>query len=367
MTSIRKLAVLLFHILPYDIEKKIEVFIYRYLLKKNNNLYAYFIKKNNNSHNKYCIFRFCRPDLSLFSAACEYIFRAEFAKKKGFIPLIDIEFKDVFRRGELFEANMWDLVFSQYEETQDVIDGKNYVVVEMVGGILSVDELTCKKINKRADVHNIMIVENNWRDYYKKTNELANKYWRIKPEILQICDKFIQDNFADTDVVLGIMLREEFSSKVYDAVEGENKRILLEHPILPELDEIIEIIKKLMKKWKCNKLFISTMYKSSVELFAKEFDNSLYYVNRKFRLDAGEDKTRIDRNLTDKQQYEQYCKNKQMYDDEIKRYVCDTVILSKLNYFAVTHCRGSAAALTINGGNYVDVFFIENKRDSPLY
>lgn len=65
--------------------------------------------------------------------------------------------------------------------------------------------------------------------------------------------------------------------------------------------------------------------------------------------------------------YEKMNKTKEWnYENNIS-YVKDLVALSRCTYFLGGPCSGSAVALTLNGGQYEDVYILEDKRKITRY
>ena len=94
----------------------INAFPYVHSVSKNSNVsydYPYFIAKSKGAKEKYCIFRYSMPTYGILAAGVQFLFAASWARKRGMIPLLDIELAYDFETNQLGESNLWDFFFEQ--------------------------------------------------------------------------------------------------------------------------------------------------------------------------------------------------------------------------------------------------------------
>lgn len=353
-------------VLPFRICKNIEVFINHILLKKTDYMYSYFYNKENKDV-KFCIFRYSLPDINLLSAGIEYISNYYYAKEKNIIPIMDLEYQWIFENYELGKHNMWDLVFQQKVTVKEAIKNGS-VYIDEIGGFKSYSIKVCKDLNGNLSDRRIYTTKDKWKEYYKKIHSYIQECWRLNESVKKICDEFYNNHFNENDCVLGIMLREDFSDEFNKQMCGLDKELYERHPLNPNVDEIIKITKQKMKVWKCNKIFLSTMYYESIEKFYKEFGTCVITIDRNRRpIDISKDDHRISVDLNSKENYNLFINNKTYYEQETLAYIYEVVILSKCEYYIAPHCSGSAAVLAFNGGRYKDIEVLENRRQVKGY
>ena len=73
---------------------------------------------------------------------------------------------------------------------------------------------------------------------------------------------------------------ELFSKDVKKHEDDSDTNLFANHPIMPRVEEILLVTKEYMKKWNCTKIFLSTQYQESLELFVKEFGENVIYLER---------------------------------------------------------------------------------------
>ena len=164
------------------------------------------------------------------------------------------------------------------------------------------------------------------------------------------------------------MLREDFSEEFNRKYKGDDKQLYEEHPLGPNVDEIVEIIESKRTEWKFEKIFLSTMYYESIDKFKNAFGDIVYTIDRERRpYDISKDNRRRIATLSSEENYKMYVENAEYFDRENIVYMYEMIILAKCDYFIAPHCSGSAAALVFNAGKFKDIKVLENKRFTRGY
>lgn len=355
----------IFQILPFGFAKGIEIFIFRNVLRKKDKIHAYYLSRKK-ARKKYCIYRYCLPHIGLMATAINYIFQYKFTVSKGFIPIIDLEPTKVFEDGRLNEMNMWEKVFVQAMPLADVMN-QDYVIVDMPGNLMY-SRKTAKIINGDRKKDRIYTRQKNWRKYYRNIHVHIKNAWKIRPDVQRVCDAFFSHCFDGRQKILGIMLREEFSEEYNSLLDGAEAELYAKHPLGPNVQEIIGVVKALRDKWGFDKIFLATMYIESVKKFKNTFGDDVVFIERERRtMDYKNDSKRRKADATAEENYALYKSHMQFFIDESLSYVYELILLSKCDFFVGAHCSGTASALAINGGKFEDIYILPDYREMPDY
>ena len=353
--------------LQYDTYKSIRIWYEHLTTRDKKHLYraAYFHKKKKNAKEKYCIIRLQAPGLMTFAAAIQYIFVYEWAKNKGYIPVLDLEFEYNYMHNRLGEDNVWEYTFEQPISVKEALQ-KDWVLVESINVGDKWLPQTCLDINGKADDHYLHAVQDNWRNYYRKVHQYIEPIWTFKEDIL---DKY-KTKYADKirgENVLGVMLREAFSKEASEKITDTwAKECYNQHPMAPDIYSTIEIVKECMKRWKCQKILLCTAYEESLEAFQREFgERFVLYIERK-RCSLN---TMVTINDTIRMDAEEICARVQEngMDEIVRTYSYEVIALADCQYFIGAKCSGTSAALAINGGKYKDIYILPDANNIKRY
>ncbi len=353
-------------LLPYTLYMYIRALYCRITTKDKTKLYcnAYFYKYRPFSRKKYYIIRFPQPAYALFAAGRGYIFAAEYAKSKGMIPLIDIEYEDDFEKGILGKKNLWDGFFCQ-KSIKDILKEDATILVSAFDRKNIFLEETCIDINNCSTDYNVHAVEKDWKGYYKKVNKYIQKYWKFREEFIDDSEQKWKRICGYEENVIGVSLREDFTSEFYSLLSDEAKEVYKRHPQGPDMNEIIELVVEYLEKWTCRKIFLATVFKESVDIFEKRFPGQVVYLER-IRDTIEEKVAKVNKTWKEKASG----KINKTYDqiDKINyQYTQETVLLSKCTYLIGAKSGATIAALAMNGGRYKDIKILEDKRNITRY
>lgn len=318
-------------------------------------------KKNVFAKKKYFVFKVKYPYASVFAAANYYIFLYEWALKKGFTPILDMEYQYSFCQGRIGEDNKWEYCFEQPIMASEAKNQK-YAIVGAKG--LSDYHLkkTCMDINGDEEDTSIHIVEKDWRKYYANVNQYVRKCWIFKSEILVDFENEYMSRMRYAENVLGVFLREAFSAECYNNLTDSEKEIYDRHPRVPDIETTIGIVKEYVKKWKCDCIFLSTLYQDSIYKFQTAFGDMIITVERQRKkniMDGWDSRPSFD--MTDEELYQKGQKND--LRKQLIPYAKEIIGLSKCDYLIAAKGSGASAALSLNGGKYKDIHILpdENK------
>lgn len=321
----------------------------------------YFSKKKDK--NKYCVVRYSIPTYALMAAGIQYIFCYYKLCDKGYIPVLDLECEYSYEQGRIGELGIWDSCFEQSITAKDAIKQK-YVLATGNMYDYSGDKRIAKWLNGDTQDHFLHVKKDNYKEYYAKAKKLTEPIWKVKDTIIAELEKEV-GSIIKEQRVLGVFLREDFSN---DVIYKDKKDIKVyeNHPLLPTVQEIINIIKNDLQQWQYDKIYVSALYSKSIETMKKELGDKVVYIQRKNMLSSRDDR-KIGFTDTSFELYEKMNKTKEWYYENNISYVKDLVALSRCTYFLGGPCSGSAVALTMNGGKYEDIYILEDKRKITRY
>ena len=323
---------------------------------------AVFLSKKR-AKKKYCVVRFTIPTFALMAAGIQYVFCYYKLQKKGYIPVLDLECKYSYEQGRIGELGVWDSCFEQSITAKDAIKQK-YVLATGNMYDYSEDKKIAKWLNGDPQDHFLHTKKDNYKEYYAKAKELTNPIWKVKDTIIAEMEREV-GNTIKNQRILGVFLREDFSNdKSYK--DEKDIQVYHNHPLLPTVQEIINIIKNDLPQWRYDKIYVSALYSKSIEMMKKEFGDRVFYIPRENMLSLEDDRV-IGFTNTDFELYERMNNNREWYCKNNISYVKDLVALSRCTYFLGGPCSGSAVALTMNGGKYEDIYILEDKRKITRY
>lgn len=314
------------------------------------------------SDKKYCVVRYARPTFALMAAGIQYIFCYHQLVERGYIPLIDIEFVYSYKQGRLGENNIWDLCFEQPITVKEAVE-QPYVLA--AGSFFSCtdDPEICLDINDNVKDHFIHVRKDNFREYYAKVKKYVDPIWKVKPEIIEEVEKNVWSKVKGFRV-LGVFLRENFTKDIHLENEAD-QAVFGNHPLLPGVIETVEIIKTKLQDWKYDFIFLSTIYEDSLQAFIDEFGDKVICIDRKRMHFSDERITNF--GMSEKEFYEIYLSDQFSNEEMIKTYLEEIIMLSQCDYLIGGASSGMAAALTMNGGKYEDIYILEDARKIQRY
>lgn len=314
------------------------------------------------SKKKYCVVRFALPNMAFMASGIQYIFCYRELIKRGYIPILDIEYIYSYKQGRLGEANVWDECFKQ-PITASQAEKECYVLATGNNYPLPIDKNLCLEINGDELDHFIHVKKENFRAYYARVKHYVEPIWQVKDEVIESLDKELWDKVKGKRV-LGVFLREDFSSD-RKHVDQKDELVYKNHPMLPSVREIISIIKEQLQDWKYDYVFVSTLYHNSIKIFIEEFHDKVIFLDR-IHLDINK---LPDTNfgMNEEELYDIGIKNYEKDMNINKCYLKDIVALSRCNYLIGGASSGTASALIMNGGKYDDIHILEDIRKINRY
>lgn len=324
---------------------------------------SYFISYEKRSKQKYVILRISNTGNGIFAVMRRAVFTIDYWEKRNFIPIIDYEFEDYFAKGILGEHNIWDKCFKQKKQVKDILN-EPYVFVEDFGR-LRASIKTCFSINKKF-YDQIVLKRKGWKEYYKKINKYLMKNISKSDMVDEVLKSEFYSQVNENDIILGVMMREEFSQEAYDLMPEERRKIMDKHPKVLNVKETIEIVEQYVNEKKIDKIFVSTMINETIEQFKEKFGDKVIYLNRErtsldvFKMNTFE--------LSPSDLRQDLKSNWGDCEIEIPiKYVSEVYALANCDYLLAAPSGGTVGALMINGGQYIDVKILDDVNRSDYY
>lgn len=189
--------------------------------------------------------------VGLFSYVMTNMGMVDYALKKGYIPVIDMQngrntYLDDDKVGK---ENSWEYFFKQPcgYSLEDIKKAKNVI---LSGGL----------ITEKNSYPDFSIMEN--EDLFAYWYQVFQRYFKLTDEIVEEFQEFRKELLGEGRI-LGILARGT------DYVSAKPKG----HPIQPTAEQIIEKTKEIMESYFCDKIFLATedasIYKKMKEAFGR--------------------------------------------------------------------------------------------------
>lgn len=357
-------------ILPYTFYRYVMILYQKNISKDKEWSYEkeYFLKWRPFSKKKYCIIRVECPVHSIFAAAKRWIFAAEYARRNGMYPIMDMEWRSDFKKGILDGENVWESVFYQKKGRDVLKENATIFVCRIDEGASWCLPETCVDINNDPMDGNIHATEDNWRDYYRNIHKYVKKYWKFNQFIIHETKRKSAEIFKQKEMILGVALRETFSEEFYALIKNMGQRkVFRDHPQGPDVNEVLDIVEDCLRQWNCNKIFVASVYSDSIKKFEKRFPGKIIYCERQ-RVTMAENAAQI--NSRNKFIDDSMSEDQELRDKSRRvgiEYAQETILLSKCTYLIGAKSGQTLAALSLNGGRYKDIKVLEDKRHIERY
>lgn len=199
----------------------------------------------------------------------------DYLKSKGYTPVVWMTENDEYDKEVL--KNHPDKIINRWNYT---MDHEELFIKALKSDNVYISSLNLKGCNmhppKRLKKYykystNTLPCINNGEDLFLY-RKYSKDFFKPKKNIIRNADEFVKNN--KIDMCLGVGMREQFSLGAYRKgyKKTRHQRYLeIAHPILPSVEESIEVVKERMKKWGYTKLFVSTLYEETIDKFEQSF------------------------------------------------------------------------------------------------
>lgn len=271
------------------------------------------------TNNKFMLLLRKNREVGFFSDYIVFLREIEYARQKGYIPIVDRKsIKNIFLPAD-HNINTWEIFFEQ---------PLGYTVenaYQMEG------ELCINHIPSKIEAISLMHCDDeNIVNYWRM---IARNYIRFKDNILQYLENQKKLLLGEKRV-LGISVREGYTK----LSETEPEKIG-GHPRQAGIEQLLDNVRCCSEEWNCKYIFLTCQTKDTVRRFKSEFSERLIYVER------------------DRKSYDELSEGSEIniksyrdgYKNELE-YITEIYLLSKCTCFICSENSGSEAAYIMSEG-----------------
>ena len=267
----------------------------------------------------YYVIRRRAGNVGLFSLVVTALAHMKIAEEQGRIPVVDLQnYKNLYLpEDKIGTENAWEYFFEQPCNTT-LFDIKNKKDV-----LLSSGEIPQ---HRPSDTGAFFRNENG---EFEAWRALFQKYIRPRTEIVQEADAEYARKVAPNEKVVGVCCR----GAKYRALRQKN------HPIQPEVDELIAKVKETMAEFGAGKVYLSTEDAAIVEQFRAEFQDALFVADR---------------------EYMDFVKQTNVKSGTVYngvQYLKQIIMLSKCDFLVSARCSGALGASLMSKGYAYTYYF----------
>lgn len=253
--------------------------------------------------------------VGLFSLVMTNMGLVRYALEQGYIPVIDMQSNQntYLEDSQVGKVNAWEFYFEQPcgYSLEDIQRSKNIILSD---GIITDRNIfptykTVKDENQLLD----------WKAFFKK-------YLRVKTDILEEMEDLKKKLFAGKKT-LGVLCRGT------DYTEQHPKN----HPIQPEVTELISKVKRTMQEQNCECIYLATEDEAAYQQFEKSFGSMLRVTEAKRCKNVG------NVNINDisyERDHDRYLKGRE--------YLMNILLLAECDCLVAGSAGGTNAALLLN-------------------
>lgn len=268
----------------------------------------------------FAILRIDCENCGLFSFYNHYLGCIYSSLKKGYIPIIDLAFHNIFNRDNLslLVNNPWELYFNQpYGYTLENVK-KNAKYIKNIKCEININE-----VPNRYTIYKDKYLKAFWHD-------IANMFIPINNNIIKESKKIMKYLLNNSNNTLGVLVRGT------DYIACRPKY----HARQPSTETMFKDIKRMLKKNNYDWIFLATEDELIRQKFISEFKEKIKFVKPSKNIEY----------KYEKKLYLYYDKAIKFDYDYFKTYIINILILSKCNDIICSRNNGSIAAFIFTDG-----------------
>ncbi|MCB8566646.1 O-fucosyltransferase family protein [Fusobacterium ulcerans] len=279
-----------------------------------------------NKDKKFYVIRRTPPAAGLMSNYSVVLLHLLEAEKRKLIPVIDYKnYNSYYKEENLINGtqNVWEYYWEQSSSysLEEIYQSQNIIL--------------SAEIPNQEGIWNLKFLDNDI--YIKKLYEISKKV-PLNNKTQKYVNKVYEEVIPKNKNILGVAMR----GTDYTLLKPQG------HPVQPEIEEMIKIVKEKILKWKIDYIYLTTEEENTLRIFKNEFKNKLLFVKR--------------------ERYKSYDGKKYIPDVRFKRsndkyltgleYLSEMYILSKCNSLIAASNSGVVAAVIMNGNQYENKYII---------
>lgn len=259
----------------------------------------------------------------IFSFVFAFLEQMDIVEGKNYIPVVDMQsfWNQYLEEDKVGIENAWNYYFQPLSEYSlaEVYTSRNVV--------LGYDDPYPYHKDKYIKKHDI-----------KRMAELYHRYIHYNKDISLSMQKEYEKYIDCTKTTLGVLYRGTDMSALK----------LRKHFVQPTVDEMIVLIRKYMKEWGCERIFLSTEDAEAAERFKAEFGSMLSCTDQKRFSNTGESWLA---NIDFDRPNDKYLRGLE--------YLITIELLSRCDSLLAGICTGSICAQIMSNGKYQHVLMVD--------
>lgn len=285
-------------------------------------------------------------DKGIFSLWREFLDAASYAEKHRYKLIVNMSNTQnmLIKSPDNNDKNVWERYFKQ--DGLNVIEKDNQQVIHQGSVRPYLD----------TDWYNEMPTS---RKKLENWCKVAQRQLVFSDELLLHCNSKKRESNFDGKHTIGVAIRREFEWGLECKIP-----VCYNHPLPTKLEDYINDTREMLLKWNCNKVFLSTDDRETLDLFIKEFGEKCIYVSRRMRhfVENGqmEDNNSDEKLLRKMQEYNcivaETGMGRQALDLDVEEnnfdYISEILMLAECECLIAGVAGGSQAAYIMNGGKY---------------
>lgn len=282
--------------------------------------------------------RSCK-EAGIYSDYTLFLMGLVYAHEKGYIPVIDrltnpaIDYQDPKTFGKI---NGWELYFEQPAgiTVQEVfMDKKNVLIYDVQNSYNQ----------KRFQLERAFFLKetDKWLEPYK---EIAKTQLKNNVKVQECINREYDRILAGKNNVIGVAIREGFNKEFY-----YNPDRASDHPIQPEITEVIKIVGELQSGE--NYIFLTCQTEDTIIAFKEEYGDRVLYTDRK-----RESRESLRGEIIDNSYFDEGVVDRQTRNVD---YIVEMNLLAKCDYLVCGITSGTNAVKIMKSGLYKQICVID--------
>ena len=219
-----------------------------------------------NPDKTFYVIRFDKDRFGLMTIWKFVLAHIDYARKMDYIPIVDLKnyyslmIQNVDSIGK---QNAWEYYFEQPDTggytLEEIYKSKNVI-------------LALKNVKLSEDVRLVEFPMNDKEFQYWYD---VSRYIPVKKEVELAALKLKEELFPKGKKILGVSIRFEYSF-----LQEIHHKVVNNHPIQPEIEEIINDVKKCMDMWECDYCFLAVDDEEKLNILKENLREKCIYMTR---------------------------------------------------------------------------------------
>ena len=291
---------------------------------------------NENPDKTFYLIRLLPGSEGLIASYMYYLRELQRLENTNYIPVIDMRWDFYLCAhndpSDAGKVNAWELYFQPVAgySLEDIDHSKNVIYGEV--GFRDERDRYLSQCFLREDSEEGQAWFNEW-------HAMDHKYMKLQPKLeMQFSEEFL--SLIGDFRTIGVEIREGYS-----ILHKLNYELIDNHPAQPEMEQFIEDIRTCMRRWNCDRVFVSTESQQTIERLQEAFGEKLIFTERKRKNYALDTPAAL---REEELRYYKQLSREQVNIDYLK----EIYMLSRCTCLLAGRSNSVLAAVLWNGGQY---------------